>query len=167
MGKELKNIKTINEFLNDKRINENLDLSEDYIQNLFHKYDKSYGNEGNCDIKTLKESLELIGDGNITERGDNHFMYEEMLKDNTLILVVHGRLGKSPYGGMDGYRYSIGVYKNDPRKHQIGGGYGASGIMSIEHTRLLSYSDYDTVHYNRNIISKVCSDVKKYSVENF
>ena len=68
---------------------------------------------------------------------------------------------------MKGYKYSLGVYRNNPRTRQIGGGYGASGIMSIEHTRLLSYDDYDIVHHNRNIISKVCNDIKKYAVENF
>lgn len=170
------NVKNFKQF-----VNENMDLSKDFaIRNLFKKYEDQYepeyneenwikyhyGSEGNG-VKTLKESLELIGDGEITDKGDKHFMYKEMLKNDSLILVVHGRLEKSPYGGMDGYKYSLGVYRNDPRTQQIGGGYGASGIMSIEHTILLSYDDYDTVHHNRNIISKVCEDIKKYAVENF
>ena len=182
--KKLKNFikTTIREFLNEQLIYEELDLSKDYaILNLFYKYEKQYedeynednwvkfhyGSEGKGGVKALKESLELIGDGEIIDKGDKHFMYKEMLKDNSLILVVHGRLEKSPYGGMEGYKYSLGVYRNNPRTQQIGGGYGASGIMSIEHTRLLSYDDYDIVHHNRNIISKVCSDIKKYAVENF
>jgi recombinational DNA repair ATPase RecF len=76
-------------------------------------------------------------------------------------------LEKSPYGGMEGYKYSIAVYRNNPRIQQIGGGYGSSGIMSIEHTILLGYDDYDRVHHNRNIISKVCSDIKKYVLQKY
>lgn len=174
-------IKTISEFL-DKKINENLDLSKDYaIRNLFYKYEKQYEDEYNEDnwiqfhygkerkggVKALKESLELIGDGEITYKGDKHFMYKEMLKNDSLILVVHGSLNKPPYGGMDGYKYSLGVYRNSPRTYQIGGGYGASGIIGIEHPILLAYDDYDIVHHNRNIISKVCNDIKKYAIENF
>jgi len=168
---------TIREFLN-----ENMDLSKDYaIRNLFYKYEKQYEDEYNKDnwieyhygserkggVVALKESLELIGDGEIIDNGNKRFIYKEMLKNDSLILVVHGSLKKSPYGGMEGYKYSLGVYRNNPRVQQIGGGYGASGIMTIEHTKLLSYDDYDIVHHNRNIISKVCDDIKKYALENF
>jgi hypothetical protein len=168
-------MKNFNQF-----INENMDLSKDFaIVNLFRQYEREYkpeydednsikfhyGKEGLGGVKALKESLELIGDGEIIDKGDKHLMYKEMLNDN-LILVVHGRLQKPPYGGMEGYKYSIGVYRNDPRTQQIGGGYGSPGIMSIEHTTLLSYDDYDIVHYNRNLISKVCEDVKRYALDN-
>jgi hypothetical protein len=176
-------IKTkLKDFLSEQIVNVDLDLSKDYaIQNLFYKYEREYEDEYNEDnwvkfhygserkggVNALKESLELIGDGEITDKGNKSFMYKEMLKDDSLILVVHGSLQKSTYGGMEGYKYSLGVYRNNPRRQQIGGGYGTSGIMSIEHTRLLSYDDYDIVHHNRNIISKVCNDIKKYAVENF
>ena len=168
---------TLREFLN-----ESVDLTKDFaIGNLFRKYEEQYEPEYNEDnwikfhygserkggVNALKNSLELIGDGEITDKGDKRLMYKEMLKNDTLILVVHASLKKPPYGGMEGYKYSIGIYRNNPRTQQIGGGYGASGIMSIEHTRLLSYDDYDIVHYNRNLISKVCEDIKKYAVENF
>jgi len=169
-------MKNFNQF-----VNENMDLSKDFaIVNLFRKYEREYkpeydednwikfhyGKEGLGGVKALKESLELIGDGEIIDKGDKRMMYKEMLKNDTLILVVHGSLKKPPYGGMEGYQYSIGVYRNDPRTQQIGGGYGSPGIMSIEHTRLLSYDDYDIVHYNRNLISKVCEDVKRYALDN-
>jgi hypothetical protein len=163
-------------------LNESVDLTQySTIRNLFRKeeeqyepeYDEDnwvefhYGSERKGGVNALKESLELIGNGEITDKGDKELMYKEMLKNDTLILVVHASLKKPPYGGMEGYKYSIGVYRNNPRTQQIGGGYGTSGIMSIEHTRLLSYDDYDIVHYNRNLISKVCEDIKKYAVENF
>jgi hypothetical protein len=175
--KMIDKVKNFNKF-----VNENMDLSKDFtIGNLFRKYEEQYepeytednwikfhyGSERKGGVNALKESLKLIGNGEITDKGDKHFMYKEMLKNDTLILVVHASLKKSPYGGMEGYKYSIGVYRNNPRTQQIGGGYGASGIISIEHTRLLSYDDYDIVHYNRNLISKVCEDVKKYAVGNF
>jgi hypothetical protein len=164
-----------------RRFNENMDLSKDFaIVNLFRQYEREYkpeydednwikfhyGKEGLGGVKALKESLELIGDGEIIDKGDKRMMYKEMLKNDTLILVVHASLKKPPYGGMEGYKYSIGVYRNDPRTQQIGGGYGSPGIMSIEHTTLLSYDDYDIVHYNRNLISKVCEDVKRYALDN-
>ena len=163
-------------------VNENMDLSKDFaISYLFRKYESKYeieyneenwikyhyGSERKGGVNALKESLELIGDGEISDKGNESLMYKEMLKNDTLILVVHASLKNPPYGQMKGYKYSIGIYRNNPRTQQIGGGYGASGIMSIEHTRLLSYDDYDIVHYNRNLISKVCEDVKKYAVENF
>lgn len=173
---------TIQEVLNAQKLNEDIDLNKDgAIRNLFRKYETQYEDEYNEDnwikfhygsdrkggVKALKESLELIGDGEITDKGDNRFMYKEMLKDDSLILVVHGSLKKSPYGGMEGYKYNLGVYRNNPRTQQIGGGYGASGIMSIEHTILLSYDDYDIVHHNRNLVSKVCEDIKKYAMSKF
>jgi hypothetical protein len=149
------------------------------IRSLFYKYKNQYepeynegnwikfhyGSERNGGVKALEESLRLIGNGEISDKGDKSLMYKEMLKDNTLILVVHASLRKSPYGGMEGYKYNFGIYRNNPTQQQIGGGYGASGIISIEHTRLICYDDYDIVHHNRNIISKVCGDVKKYALE--
>lgn len=161
--------------------NENLNLSDsNTIRHLVYKYDKEceieynsdnwvkfhYGSEGNGGIKALKESLELIGNGEITDECQS-IMYKEMLKNNTLILVVHASLKNPPYDSMQGYHYSFGVYRNNPRLQQIGGGYGTSGIVSVEHTRLLFYDDYNIVHHNRNIISKVCNDIKQYSVKTF
>ena len=165
-----------------RRFNENMDLSKDFaIVNLFRQYEREYkpeydednwikfhyGKEGLGGVKALRQSLELIGKGEIIDKGDKRMMYKEMLKNDTLILVVHASLKKPPYHHIVGYKYSIGVYRNDPRTQQIGGGYGSPGIMSIVHTTLLSYDDYDIVHHNRNLISKVCDDVKKYALENF
>ena len=174
-------IKLVKRVIKEENRDEDLDLSKDFaILNLFRKYEDEYKDEYNEDnwVKfhygsgrkggvTLEESLELIGDGEITDNGNKDFMYKEMLKNDSLILVVHASLKKPPYGEMEGYKYSIGVYRNNPRTQQIGGGYGTSGIMSIEHTRLLFHDDYNIVHHNRNLISKVCKDIKKYAVENF
>lgn len=161
-----------------------LDLSKDEglaIRNLFRKYEKQhqaefdddnwikfhYGSEGKGGINAVKESLRLIGCGEITDKGNDSFMYKELFKDDSLILVVHASLKASPYGGAKGYKYSFGIYRNNPRTQQIGGGYGTSGIVKIVHTKLLSYDDYDLVHYNRILISKVCDDIKKYALNNF
>jgi hypothetical protein len=159
---------------------EQIELREDFaIRRLIRTYENQYQDEYDKDnwikfhygdnaiggMKGLKESLQMIGDGEITETNEKSLMYKEMLKDNTLILVVHASLKSSTYGGMHGYKYSIGVYRNNPRTQQIGGGYGASGITSIERTRLLFHDDYDEVRHNRNIISKVCDDIKNYSIK--
>lgn len=163
-------------------IEKNIDLSKDFaISNLFYKLEKTNLNEYNEDnwinfhygskksggVDAVVKSLQMIGDGEVIDKGNKSFMYKEFLNDCKLILVVHASLKKSPYGGMEGYKYSIGVYRNNPRTQQIGGGYGTSGIMSIEHTRLLSYDDYDIVHHNRNVISLVCEEIKKYSIDKF
>lgn len=175
-------IKLVKKVIKEENRDEDLDLSKDFaIENLFRKYEKQYEDEYNEDnwikfhygserkggVNALIESLKLIGDGEIIDKGDKNFMYKEMFNNDELILVVHGSLKKSPYGGMEGYKYSLGVYRNNPRTQQIGGGYGTSGIMSIVHTRLLSYDDYNKVHHNRNLISEVCKDIKKYAIENF
>lgn len=162
-------------------LNENVDLSKDFaIRNLFAKYAKEYEAEfddknwidyhyksGNGGMKALRESLELIGKGEISDIDDKHLLYKELIKNDTLILVVHARLKKSPYGGAEGYWYEIGVYRNNPRTQQIGGGYGASGIITVNHTRLLFYSDPAEIYYNKSIVSKVCEDIKKYAIETF
>lgn len=168
-------MKNFNQF-----INENTDLKSDFaISNLFRKYEKDFEPEFNDEnwigkikesIKGLYESLTLIGNGEITVKSPydidgDRLMYKEMLKNDTLILVVHAAYDKHPYGGPKLYRYEIGVYVNNPRTQQIGGGYGASGIMSIVHTNLLS--SIDNYSFNRNVISKVCTDIKKYAEENF
>lgn len=149
------------------------------VPELFYKYDKMYPNEYNEDNwikyhygaerqggeKALIESLRLIGDGEITKESQSH-MYKEMLKNDKLILVVHGSLKSPPYGGMDGYHYSLGVYWNNPRTYGYGGGYGSPGIVGVSHPSLITYDDYDKVHHNRNIISKVCADIKEYVLIN-
>lgn len=162
-------------------ISPTIDLSKDFaIYWLMKDYDKQYEPEFNKDnwirfhhsseggMNAIKESLKLIGDGEITTNGNSKAMYKEMLKDNTLILVVHACLCSTSRGGlMKGYLYEIGVYKNNPKTQHVGGGYGASGITYVDHTRLLSYDDYDIIHYNRNIISKVCEHIKQYAIEKF
>jgi len=137
----------------------------EYNENNWIKYHYGSGRKGG--IVALKKSVSLIGNGEIIDKHGKRLMYKEFLKYNALILVVHARLEKSPYGGMEGYSYSIGIYRNNPRIKQIGGGYGSSGIVSIEHTALLCYDDCDMVHHNHMIISKVCEDIKRYALDNF
>jgi hypothetical protein len=162
-----------------KYILENVDLSKEYaIANLFIKYETTYTPEidettstQQC-LKGLKESLKLIGNGKITEKPEydykgDRLMYMELFKDNSLILIIFGAYTKSPYGGLAAYRYNIGVYKNDPHTVQYGGGYGATGILETQHTKLLGYSDESHLHYNKNIISKVCKEIKKYAIDTF
>ena len=103
-------MKNFNQFINE-------DLSSDFaISNLFRKYERElkpefddenwvkyhYDEDNNGGMKALRESLEMIGNGEITDMGDDHLMYKEMLKDGSLILVVHARWKKSPYGGAKG-----------------------------------------------------------------
>lgn len=118
-------------------------------------------------VTGLMSSLEKIGDGDISEnsfydfKGDR-LIYEELLNNDTLILVVHGAYTGTPYSKFDrGYRYDIGLYRNNPRTVQYGGGYGASGITWKKHDQLLGYSDYDIIHKNENIISEVCNLIKR------
>jgi hypothetical protein len=122
--------------------------------------------KGETSVNGLRESLEKIGSGEISEKSHydyigDRLMYKEMLNNNTLILIVHAAYDTTPYGKtVYGYRYEIGLYRNNPRSVQYGGGYGASGIVEIQHTILLGYTDYDIIHMNENIISKVCNFIK-------
>jgi hypothetical protein len=149
-------------------LNENINYSniEDDIQTLFNRYDRELSKE-KTSVKGLRESLEMIdGDAEITEKSEYSFkgdrlIYKEMLSNDTLILVIHAAYTKSTYGREYGYRYEIGLYQNDPSSYQIGGGYGASGIVGINHTKLIIFSDYNGVHYNKEIISKVIDFIKK------
>jgi len=126
----------------------------------------SNSNEEKVSTKGLRRSLEKIGDGEITEKSSydykgDRLMYKEMLNNDSLILVVHAAFKGTPYDKFDlGYKYDIGLYRNNPRSVQYGGGYGTSGIIEIQHTQLLGYSDYDINHENENIISEVCDYIK-------
>jgi len=128
--------------------------------------------EEKVSTKGLRRSLEKIGDGEITEKSSydykgDRLMYKEMLNNDSLILVVHGAFKGTPFDKFDlGYKYDIGLYRNNPRSVQYGGGYGASGIIEIQHTQLLGYSDYDINHKNENIISEVCNYIKSELVIN-
>lgn len=155
-------------------------MNNNHIENLFHKYKIKFEDEFNNDnwvenrkelLNELYKSLELIGGGEIVEKpkydydGDR-LMYKELLKNNTLILVVHASFVNHPYGGGKLYSYEISVYKNNPSIQQIGGGYGTSGIMSIKHTRILG--SIETYYCrNKNIISATCNEIKKYIDINF
>jgi len=126
----------------------------------------SNSNEEKVSTKGLRRSLEKIGNGEITEKSSydykgDRLMYKEMLNNDSLILVVHAAFTGTPYDKFDlGYNYDIGLYRNNPRSVQYGGGYGTSGIIEIQHTQLLGYSDYDINHENENIISEVCDYIK-------
>lgn len=177
MSKDIR--KMINKVKNLKRLLKEQEDKELNISNIFNKYEHQFNDEFNDDnwikmreniINGLRQSLELIGNGQIIEKSKYDFdgdrlMYKELFNNNKLILVVHAAFEKHPYGGGKLYRYEIGVYRNNPRTQQIGGGYGASGIMSIEHTKLLH--SIDNYCRNKNVISATCSEVKKFAEENF
>jgi hypothetical protein len=141
---------------------ENFNIEDNELSTIFRNLDSLLPVE-KVSLKGLRESLELIGDGEITvkEYDKNHLMYKEMINNNSEILVIHARFDDSPYGGDYGYVYEIGIYNNDPRTEQLGGGYDASGTVSIKHTQLFAYSDYDKVHFNKQIISKVIDYIYK------
>lgn len=157
-------LNNFNDFVNE---NENKDLN---IQNLFFSYsyklgeDSDWSSDNEYLIKNLRKSLELIGDGEIINKSDDgeQLMYREYLEDDSIIFIVHASISK--YTGVKTYSYEISVWRNNPRLTQIGGGYGASGISQIKHTNLLnSVASYTK---NRNVVSKVSSDVKKYIKDN-
>jgi hypothetical protein len=151
-------------------LNESLDYN--LIENQVRIMMRRDSSEEKVSTKGLRRSLEKIGDGEITEKSSydykgDRLMYKEMLNNDSLILVVHGAFKGTPYDKFDyGYRYDIGLYRNNPRSVQYGGGYGASGIIEIQHTQLLGYSDYDINHENENIISEVCNYIKSELVIN-
>ena len=128
--------------------------------NLFRKYtEKLQTDEDRFSKEGLKQSLEKIGNGEVIEKGTygENFMYKEMLNDDSIIFIVHGNISRPIL--TKGYSYEIGLYKNDPRTTQIGGGYGSSGIMSIRHTRIFHYYDANVIFQNEDIISKVCKEI--------
>lgn len=151
-------------------LNEGLDYN--LIENQVRIMMRRDSGEEKVSTKGLRRSLEKIGDGEITEKSSydykgDRLMYKEMLNNDSLILVVHGAFKGTPYDKFDyGYKYDIGLYRNNPRSVQYGGGYGASGIIEIQHTQLLGYSDYDINHKNENIISEVCNYIKSELVIN-
>lgn len=170
------NIKKFGQF-----INENVD-NELNISTIFRKYEESFEEEFNSDdwfdrkqelLDGLRQSLEMIGDGEITEKSEydyngDRLMYKELFKDDKLILVVHAAFEKHPIGGhSEGkyYRYEISVYRNDLSTRQIGGGYGTSGMVNTTHTMLLG--SIDNYCKNKNIVSLTCKEVKKYSEDTF
>lgn len=159
---------TFSEFINE---NYNNKLNISY---LFRKIKDEYTDDNWISIKDdllkdLRKSLELIGNGEVIEKdyydypGDR-LMYKEYFKDNTRILVIHAAFDKQPYGSTKEFRYEIGIYKNNPTTSQIGGGYGASGMTTINHTQLLGSSE--NYCRNKRVISKLCKFIKKYVEEN-
>ena len=149
-------MKKYQDFLNEN----NNDKLSDYIWSLFHnsKYNPEY-NESATMSGSIKESLELIGNGVITDKMYDHYMYKEMLYDDEYIFVVHGSIS-SPVMTR-GYHYEIGLYKNLPMEYQIGGGYGASGIVGINHPIVFKYNTDQTVYFDHRLISDVCDKLKK------
>lgn len=129
--------------------------SEFDVNSLFNKYERELQKDTDKYSKAgLKKSLELVGPGEITEKGSygEKFMYKEMMMDDKIIFVVHGTIG-DPVMTM-GYEYEIGVYRNDPK-------YAWKFNQNmIEHTRILNFSTQQKVYQNENILSKVCADIK-------
>jgi len=150
-----KEIKKYQEFLN-----ENNNETDNYIWELFRdsQYNPGYIEDDKMS-GSIKKSLELIGDGEIIDKGYDHYMYKEMLYDNEYIFVVHGSVSTPVI--TEGYSYEIGLYKNIPSNYQIGGGYGASGIVGISHPIVFKYDTYQTVYFDHRLISDVCHKLKK------
>lgn len=146
------------------KLNENIDY--DKIENNVRRMMDNDTVKEKVSIKGLRLSLEKIGNGEIIDKEtygkpDVRLMYKEMLNNDSLILVVHGSYTGTKYSNFDyGYEYEIGLYRNDPRTVQYGGGYGTSGMIEIQHTRLLGYADYGINHKNGEIISEVCNYIK-------
>ena len=115
----------------------------------------------------LRKSLEMVGTGEIIEKGSygEKFMYKEMLHDNEFIFIIHGDIS-SPIM-TKGYTYQVTLWKNDPRDTQVGGGYGASGILTKRHTNLYSeiLGGEQRIYSDVNFISNVCKDLMPYLEE--
>jgi len=144
-----------------------LNDSDFNIQILFERfatYDKQ--KEAKASIEGLKQSMELIGDGEITEKAHYNFygdrlMYKEYSPDKRKFLIVHGAFTRPTYGGNLGYSYEIRVYSNNPKTVQFGGGYGASGIIETQHPTVFSPRGSDNIYRDETLVSKVCAVVKE------
>lgn len=149
------------------KFNEKIDTSinDDMygISNLFRKYK---GEECNINLENLKAAVSKIGDGELIFKNEQEsYMYVEYLKDDSLIFVVHATIGRPVL--TTGFQYEISVYRNNPRDVQYGGGYGASGIVETQHTKLFGYNDYQTIHNDIDSLSLVCNDIKKFAIDKY
>ncbi len=121
---------------------------------LFHKF------RGTKEVPTrseLLESLQMIGGGSVEKRDSDSFKYSEFWEDKEI--VVYGFFAKDQaYERV--YGYEIQVYYADEkptRSPQIGGGYGASGIIFVGRNKLMGAMG-DA--YDKHCISKVVEEVK-------
>jgi hypothetical protein len=135
------------------------------VDNLFNKYKKEFSEEP-CSDEGVKESLSLIGEGEITyDDYKESYLYKEMINNDKYIFVVHGKYTKSPFGFPKGYWYDIAIYKNEPSTDYEGTGVILPATKVINHPLLERYTTENEVYFNKEIISKVCTEMKyKYEI---
>jgi hypothetical protein len=117
----------------------------------------------------LRLSLELIGDGTIeeTDTYGDRYMYKEDLKDTNCFFVVHGTISTPIL--TKGYSYEISFWENKPSISQIGGGYGASGILTKKHPNFFKeeLGGQNGIFSDHTLISKVCHELIPYLKEKY
>lgn len=153
------------------------------IERLFRKYDQELDHEYDWDNyleyfqrerrdggNVVLQSLQLIeGEGAITNSldwgysvKDNNYKYVELLNDDALKLIVYADWSR-PITSC-GLSYEVGLYRNYYTQHQIGGGYGASGIIVRTSPTIDRYSCGQWLVYNKHTISRVVADIKAYAL---
>jgi hypothetical protein len=160
----MKHIKKFESYYTSRTLTEDEKVTNAIVREHNTQNDDEYASINGED---LKKSLEMIGDGEIIEKGSygEKFMYKEMLHDNQFIFIVHGDISKPIM--TKGYTYQVTLWENDPRDVQIGGGYGASGIVSKNHTNLFNevLGGEQQIFTDINLISNVCKDLMPYLEE--
>lgn len=136
---------------------DNKDL-ETKISIAFRRLSENLPKDTEVNFNGLIESMKLIGDGEIEIEDRYRVTYTEKLSDNRL-LIVYGWYS-SPVMTY-GYNYEIKILRDVETTQQFGGGYGASGFIGKSRPNLFQYSTYQNVYFNKDIISKVCEEIKK------
>lgn len=127
------------------------------LENIFNRFGMLL-EKHNISKNMLKQSMLLIGDGELEYKEYNEmYKYIEHLPNNKL-LIVYGSIGYPilTYG----YSYEIKICENKVNKTHFGGGFGASGFIVKDMPTLFSYSTYQTVYFNETIISEVCKIIR-------
>ena len=132
------------------------------LMGLFEKYNH-VGNINWDDLpylnkKSVKETLEMIeGDGEVIYNGSSPRYIE---KFGDIVLVVHGSIHGLTHKV---YEYEIKVLsEKSKRSTQIGGSYGASGIImnDYNYSLIMGYQECPTI-VDPEVISKVINDFRK------
>lgn len=141
-------------------IKENVEYKdlETKISIAFRRLSDNLPKDEKVNFDGLIESMKLIGNGEIEIEDKYKVTYTEKLSDNRL-LIVFGWYS-SPVMTR-GYNYEIKILRDVETTQQYGGGYGSPGIISKSRPSLFQYSTNQNVYLNKDIISKVCEEIKK------
>lgn len=127
------------------------------FRKLVLQLEKENTDEAQPSMEGLIESVKKVKWLKEMWRDESLLKLRSYINNDSLIVTLFARLNRCSLSG-ERYKYEVSIHKNDPRTIQIGGGYGASGIILTRCTKV-DHIIFKTKY--ENVIHVIMSHIQK------